>query len=133
MKLGIPEHRDVPDVKPFSICIVSHNGYGAISGGARGYIGGIEWQTSLLARWLAQRGHRVSFVTWHEGGTDEETINGVRVLKICRREQGMKGLRFFHPRWTRLCSTLRRADAEVYYHNGGEAVTGQIGLWCRRN
>ena len=28
---------------------------------------------------------------------------------------------------------MRRADADVYYHNCGECVTGQIALWCRRN
>ena len=66
-------------MKPFSVCIVSHNGYGAITGGRSGYIGGIEWQTSVLARWLAARGHRVSFITWHEGGPDEEMLDGVRV------------------------------------------------------
>jgi glycosyltransferase involved in cell wall biosynthesis len=114
-----------------SICIVSHNGYGAISGGRGGYIGGIEWQTSVLARWLAGRGHRVSFITWHESGPDEETIDGVRVLKVCRREDGVKGLRFFHPRWTRLNRALSRSKADVFYQNGGEVVTGQVGLWCR--
>jgi glycosyltransferase involved in cell wall biosynthesis len=115
----------------FSICIVSHNGYGAISGGRGGYIGGIEWQTSVLARWLAERGHRVSFITWHEGGPDEETIDGVRVMKVCARQDGAKGVRFFHPRWTRLNRALRDSDADVYYQNGGEVVTGQVGLWCR--
>lgn len=120
-------------MKPFSVCIVSHNGYGAITGGRSGYIGGIEWQTSVLARWLAARGHRVSFITWHEGGPDEEMLDGVRVMKVCRRNEGWRGLRFFHPRWTGLVKMLKRADADVYYHNGGEVVTGQVGLWCRRH
>jgi glycosyltransferase involved in cell wall biosynthesis len=118
-------------MKPFSVCIVSHNGYGAIAGSEGGYIGGIEWQTSVLARWLAARGHQVSFITWHEGGPDEETLQGVRVIKVCRRTDGMKGLRFVHPRWTGLTRALRRADASVCYQNGGEVVTGQVGLWSR--
>ena len=53
--------------KVLHICIVSHNGYGAISGGTIGFIGGVERQTSLLARWLVGRGHKVSFLTWDEG------------------------------------------------------------------
>ncbi len=116
-----------------SICIVSHNGYGAISGGNGGFVGGVERQTSLLARWLAERGHQVSFLTWDEGGSAEEMINGVQVIKICKKDAGLPGLRFFHPKWTGLCGALRKADADVYYHNCGECVTGQIAMWCRRN
>ncbi len=114
-----------------SICIVSHNGYGAISGRGAGFVGGVESQTSRLAVWLADRGHRVSFLTWHEGGPDEEWIGRVRVIKICRPRAGLPGLRFFHPKWTSLHAALGRADADVCYHNCGECVTGQIALWCR--
>lgn len=124
----MPERQNV-----FSICIVSHNAYGAVSGGSSGFIGGVERQTSLLAKWLAARGHRVSFVTWDEGGPQEEEINGVRILKVCRRDAGLPGLRFFHPKWTGLNAALRKAAADVYYHNCGECVTGQMALWCRRH
>ena len=114
-----------------SICIISHNGYGAISGHQEGYIGGVEWQTSMLARWMAAHGHKVSFLTWDESGPDEEILDGVRVIKICSKKAGIPGIRFFHPRWSRLLAALRKADAKVYYHNCAECVTGQIALWCR--
>jgi glycosyltransferase involved in cell wall biosynthesis len=114
------------------ICIVSHNGYGAISARGGGFIGGVEWQTSMLARWLAGRGHKVSFLTWDEGGPAEEIIEGVQVIKICRKDAGLPGLRFLHPKWTGLHAALVKADADVYYHNCGECVTGQIALWCRK-
>ncbi len=117
----------------FSVCIISHNGYGAIAGGKFGFVGGVERQTSLLARWMAERGHRVSFLTWDECGPSEEMIDGVRVIKICRENAGLPGLRFFHPKWSGLIGALKMADAEVYYHNCGECVTGQIAMWCRRN
>jgi glycosyltransferase involved in cell wall biosynthesis len=131
MNVGEIDH-EMP-VRRQRICIVSHNGYGAISGGSGGLIGGVEWQTSLLARWLCKRGHSVSFLTWDEGGPDEETIDGVRVIKICRQRAGLPGLRFFYPKWSGLLAALRKADAEVYYHNCGECVTGQVALWCRRH
>ena len=124
----------MPESNPkLSVCIVSHNAYGAISGGTKGFIGGVEWQTSLLARSLAARGHRVSFVTWDEGGPPEEIIEGVRVIKVCRQNEGLPGLRFFHPKWSSLTAALAKADAEVYYHNCGECVTGQMAHWCRRH
>ena len=121
------------DLRKPSICIVSHNAYGAISGGRSGFIGGVEWQTALTARWFAAHGYPVTLVTWNEGGPPEETIDDVRVLKVCAQDAGWPGLRFFHPKWTSLVRALRTADAAVYYHNCGECVTGQMALWCRQN
>ena len=113
-----------------SVCIVSHNAYGSITGGKTGHVGGVEHQTSMTARWLAKRGHHVSLLTWNEGGPDEETIEGVRIIKMCRGDAGLKGLRFFHPRWTSLNQAMKKTDAELYYHNCAEYVTGQVALWC---
>jgi glycosyltransferase involved in cell wall biosynthesis len=104
-----------------------------MSGGGSGRIGGIEWQTSLTARWFAKQGYSVAMLTWDEGGPEEETIDGVRVIKICRQNGGFKGLRFFHPKWTGLLRALRRADADLYYQNGSECTTGQVALWCKRH
>lgn len=118
--------------RPFNICIVAHLAFGALAGGTRGHIGGVERQTSFMARWLAARGHRVSLVTWDEGQPDGVEIDGVRVLTVCRRDAGLPGLRFVHPRWTRLADALRRADADLYYQNGAEYVTGQVALAARR-
>jgi glycosyltransferase involved in cell wall biosynthesis len=115
------------------VCIVSHNAYGAMSGGTRGQVGGVEWQTSLTARWLADNGYSVSMVTWDEGQDDEVMIDGVRVIKMCRQDAGVPGLRFLHPRWTSLNRALRAADADVYYHNCAEYITGQVAWWCRAN
>ncbi|MDD5414837.1 MAG: glycosyltransferase, partial [Smithellaceae bacterium] len=116
-----------------SFCLVAHNAAGAMFGGNQGYIGGVERQTSLMARWLAVQGYRVSLVTWDEGQADDQVVDGVRVIKTCSRDTGLPGLRFFHPRWTSLIRALRRADADLYYHNCAEYVTGQVALWCRRN
>ncbi len=121
----------VPPCRPPAICIVAHFAYGALAGGSGGHIGGVERQTSFLARWLARRGHRVHMVTWDEGQPDGIEIDGVRVAKLCREGDGLRGLRFIHPRWTSLSRALRQADADVYYQNCGEYVTGQVALWCR--
>lgn len=115
------------------ICIVAHFAYGAMTGGRNGHIGGVERQTSQMARWLAGRGHDVSIVTWDEGQPDGIVIDGVRVFKVCGRNDGLPGLRFITPRWATLNAALRRADAHVYYQNCGEYVTGQVALWCRRH
>lgn len=113
------------------ICFVAHSAYGAMTGGNSGYIGGVERQTSLMARWFASRGYQVGMLTWDEGGPAEETIGGVRVLKMCRENAGIKGLRFLWPKWTSLIAAMKRADADIYYQNNAEYVTGQVALWCR--
>ena len=40
-----------------NLCLVAHLAYGALTGGSAGHIGGVERQTTLMARWLAARGH----------------------------------------------------------------------------
>ena len=115
------------------ICTVAHFAYGAMAGGHSGHIGGVERQTSLMAKWFAARGYQVSMLTWDEGQGDGGETDGVRVFKMCRKDGGIKGLRFFWPKWTSLIAAMRRADADVYYQNCGEYVTGQVALWCRRH
>ena len=116
-----------------SICFVAHFAYGAMAGGNRGSIGGVERQTSLMARWFAGRGYEVSMLTCDEGQEDGVEIDGVRVFKMCREDAGIKGLRFLWPKWTSLVAAMKRADADIYYQNCGEYVTGQVALWCRRH
>ena len=115
------------------LCLVAHLAWGAMSGGTAGHVGGVERQTSLMARWLASRGHHPSLVTWDEGQPDGVLVDGVRVVKLCAREAGLPVLRFLHPRWTSLNRALARANAGIYYHNCSEYVTGQVALWARRH
>lgn len=96
-------------------------------------MGGVERQTSLLAQWLAAHGHKVSFLTWNEGGPDEEVIDGVWVIKICRKDAGLPGLRFLYPKWSGLVKAIRKANADVYYQNCGGCVTGQMAIWCQQH
>jgi glycosyltransferase involved in cell wall biosynthesis len=119
--------------RPLDLCMVAHLAWGALSGGTTGHVGGVERQTSLMARWLASRGHQLSLVTWDEGQGEGERVNGVQVRKLCRRDAGIRVLRFVHPRWTSLNSALARANARICYHNSSEFVTGQIALWAWRH
>jgi len=115
------------------ICIVAHFAFGALQGGGTGHVGGVERQTTMLARWLAKRGHEVSLLTWNDGQPEDTVIDGVRVIPMCGRSEGIPGLRFLTPRWTSLLKAVRKADADLYYFNAAEAATGQLAMWCRRN
>ncbi len=115
------------------ICFVAHNAYGALAGVDTGHIGGIERQQSLMAKWLAKRGYQVSMIVWDEGQEDNLDIEGVRVFKMYRKDDGIKGLRFFYPKWTSLCRAMRRANADIYYYNCGDLGLGQVVMWCHRH
>ena len=116
-----------------NVCFIAHLSWGEMAGGHSGGFGGIQRQLSLMARWFAARGHTVSLLTFDEGQPSEVVIDSVRVIKMCRSEAGLPGTRFFHPRWTSLLQAMRRANADVYYQNTAEYVTGQAALWCRSN
>ena len=112
---------------------MAHFAYGALAGEKTGHIGGVERQTSQMAKWLAGRWYKVSMLTCDEGHQDGQEIEGVKVFKLCRKEAGIKGLRFFWPKWTSLNAAMRRADADIYYQNCGGYETGQVAMWCLRH
>jgi glycosyltransferase involved in cell wall biosynthesis len=115
------------------VCFVAPGAYGALAGRPDlRHIGGAEVQQRLLGRELRRRGFEVSFVTLDHGQPDGVRHDGIRVFKTCRGEDGMPGLRFLHPRWTRLWRALGRADADVYYQRGAGVETGQVALWSGR-
>lgn len=124
------EHLPAYNQKP-RICFVAHYAYGALASEDNGHIGGIERQNSLMARWLAGKGYGVSMITWDEGQPDALMIDGVQIFKMCRQDAGIKGLRFFYPKWTSFYQAMRRADADIYYYNCGDLGLGQVVIWCR--
>ncbi|MFX0202064.1 MAG: glycosyltransferase family 1 protein, partial [Candidatus Hodarchaeota archaeon] len=73
----------------------------------------------------------MTLLTWNEGISEEENIDCVRIIKMCRQKEGIPWIRFFFPRWTSLLRAMKMADAEVYYHNCAEYVTGQVELWWK--
>jgi len=114
------------------ICFVAPQCFPALSGAAtHRYIGGAEMQQAVLGRALAERGHRVSFVTEDHGQADGEPIDGVCVFNAYRAEAGVPVLRFVHPRMTKLWQGMKRADAAVYYQRTSDSVTGVVAAFAR--
>ena len=114
-----------------SICLVAHNAYRALTGLGEGHLGGVERQTAIMARWLAARGHQVSVLIWDQGAGAVREVDGIRLISICPSNSGWPLFRLIHPRVTGLMRAMRAADADVYYHNCAEALTGVIARWAR--
>jgi glycosyltransferase involved in cell wall biosynthesis len=117
-----------------SVCFV---GYYNLPILARGFgqhrTGGEEVQQSLLARALAQRGHRVSMVVADYGQPDGARFQDITTYRTYAPDAGLPGVRFLHPRWTSLHAALKRADADVYYVSPAGAQLGQVALFARRH
>lgn len=134
-KAEIAEHahtlgHSVPRGKP-SICLVALNAFNVLSDRQDlHHVGGAEVQQLQIASWLVRRGYPVRFVTLDHGQPDGVDVDGIRVFKAYVQADGIRGLRFLHPRWSGLWAALKRADANVYYQRGAEDETGQVALWC---
>jgi len=114
------------------ICIVGLDGYGLLSGeGDLKYIGGETVQHVLLARAWRDLGHDVSMIVFDDGQGASRVVDGIKTIAAHRRHAGLPGLRFFHPRASKLFSALMTADADVYYQSPAGAFTGITAWFCR--
>ncbi|HTU66043.1 MAG TPA: glycosyltransferase family 4 protein [Steroidobacteraceae bacterium] len=114
------------------ICIVGLDSYGMLSGeGDLKYIGGESVQHVLLARAWRDLGHDVSIVVHDEGQGPRKVIDGITAIAAHTRGGGLPGLRFFHPRASKLVGALSAADADVYYQSPAGVNTGFTAWYCR--
>src|SRR3954470_21262699 len=100
------------------ICIVGLDAYGLLAGeGDLRYVGGETVQHVLLARAWRDLGHEGSMIVYDDGQGEKRVAGGLTPIAAFRRNSGLPGLRFFHPRASGLFSALLSADADVYYQS----------------
>jgi glycosyltransferase involved in cell wall biosynthesis len=92
-------------------------------------VGGSEVQAAFLAGALTSSGHDVTAVV-----ADLRPDDGLPypAHNSHQSQDGVPGLRFFHPRLTGVYLALGRADADVYYQRNASMLTGITALYCRR-
>jgi glycosyltransferase involved in cell wall biosynthesis len=114
------------------ICIVGLDSYGMLSGeGDPRYIGGEAIQHVLLARAWRDLGHDVSMIVHDDGQGALREHDGIKAIAAQTRHGGIPGLRFFHPRASKLFASLMAADADIYYQSPAGAPTGFTGWYAR--
>lgn len=117
----------------FDVCFVGLKCYDLISGApVQRFLGGAEKQIVSLARGLVTNGHRVTFVTYDHGQRDADEYDGIRVFKSFEPNIGVPGVRFVHPRMTKLWNAMRRANAAVYIQMGAGSETGSVAIGCNK-
>jgi Glycosyl transferases group 1 len=114
------------------ICIVGLDAYGLLSGeGDLRYIGGESVQHVLLARAWRDLGYQVSMIVYDDGQGARRVIDGITAIAAFKRNAGLPGIKFFHPRSSKLFAALMAADADVYYQSPAGAATGITAWYCR--
>ncbi len=66
-----------------------------------------------------------------EGQGPRRVFDGITAIAAHTRKGGIPGLRFFHPRASKLVAALIAADADVYYQSPAGAYTGITAWFCR--
>jgi len=114
------------------ICIVGLDAFGLLSGeGDLKYIGGETVQHVLLARAWRDLGYDVSIIVFDDGQGARRVVDGITAIAAQSRNGGLPGIKFFHPRASKLFSALAAADADVYYQSPAGAFTGITAWFCR--
>ena len=113
----------------YDICFVGLKCYDLLSNApVPRYLGGIEKQLVALARTLIKEQFKVAFITYDHGQPTRTIHGGIPVYKSFSPDEGMPGLRFIHPRMTKLWSAMRKADASIYVQMGAGSETGSVAI-----
>ena len=93
--------------------------------------GGAELQQMFIGMGLKTKGVDVSYVTMDYNQHDEEIINGFKIYKTFKPNEGIFILRFFYPRLLKIWRALKKADADLYYIRAATFLPGIIALFCK--
>lgn len=120
--------------KPVKVCLLGLENATVFLPGLDGFrVGGEQVQQSLIARALRHRGYQTSMVCMDYGQPDGVEADGVTVYRAYAPNGGLPVIRFIYPRWVKLWSALRRADADIYYTSCAGVQVGLLALFCQRH
>jgi len=120
--------------KKKKVCFVAEDIYPIINPSIGNFeINGRAVHFKHLSDGLLEQEYDVSFITMDYGQSLSEIINGFKVYKTYRSDEGVPGLRFFSLKVPRVLKALQKADADVYFFMCAEAFAGIIGWFCKRN
>src|SRR5688500_7901597 len=115
------------------ICILGLEDYAMLTGDtAHGHIGGESVQHVLLARAWRDLGYEVTIIVLDHGQPRVTTIDGIRAIAAFSRDDGLPGIRFVHPRMTRVAQAMSEADADLYFQSPAAHWSGVVVYYARR-
>jgi len=109
------------------ICFVGLDNYPVLNPNKGGEnFGGESVQQTLLAKAFIDIGYDVSMVVKDHGQSQGEMIDGIKVWKTFKAQEGVPVFRFFYPRLTSIVAALKKADADIYYQSCAGVNTGIV-------
>lgn len=96
-------------------------------------IGGAEIQQSIISRALVKKGFEVSMICLDFGQKDNLLVDGVKIIKTHKINDGIPILRFIHPNSTSVWKAMKKVDADIYYYRCAGYLTSLISLFARMN
>ena len=116
------------------VCFVALRAYPLLTGNDEiQVIGGAELQQVTVARCLAAKGYPVSMVCLDYGQEQQVTVDGIRVVRAFRPDEGVPVLRFLWPRMTSVWACLKQVDADIYYQRTADMWTGIMVKFCKNH
>jgi glycosyltransferase involved in cell wall biosynthesis len=94
-------------------------------------VGGAEVQQGFIARALVGRGYRVSMISLDYGQEEPSEVDGIRMYKAQRPDEGLPVVRFVHPRMTKMWRAMKRVNADIYYQRTSSVTTALTAVFCR--
>ncbi len=117
-----------------SICFVAPRAFPILSEDpTTPIVGGAELQQVIIARGLARRDYRVSMICLDFGQQDAIDLDGIRIFRAFRPDEGIPFIRFLWPRLTDIWACMKRADADIYYQRAAGVWTGVMAFFCKRH
>jgi glycosyltransferase involved in cell wall biosynthesis len=114
------------------ICFIALGAYPLLSGKHSTYMIGPDVLQTLLAKELAKRGFEVAVITYSDGGSPIELIDGIKVIKTVRENyygsflgRVLNQIGLTHSIW----SALNEANSDIYFQQGG--IFCVLALFCR--
>jgi glycosyltransferase involved in cell wall biosynthesis len=107
------------------ICFVALSAYPLLAGKSIKRIIGPDVHTILLAKELLKHNFEITFITYSDGGTPIEHIDGIEIIKTYREDAHLNKVLKAVCIWR----AMKKANAPIYYHHGGAA--GVVSLFCR--
>ena len=110
------------------ICFVAMGAYPLLSGKNPKNVIGPDVHQVILAKELIKHDFKITFITYDEGGSPVEYINGIEIIKIHEDAYRFRMLNIVLKVF-RIWNAMRKAKALIYFHHGSAA--GVVSLFCR--
>ena len=114
--------------KRVKICFVAlAYSYSLLTGKRPKKVVGPDVHQVILAKELIKHDFKITFITYNEGGSPVEYINGIEVIKIYKDAYRLRMLNIVLELF-RVWTAMRKANAQIYFRHGG--IVGVVSLFC---